>query len=84
MITGSLVPNVTIFDADGNLDIEKTKWHMGWMFDRGLDGLFLTGSYGSGPLMSVEERTEVFRAAKEVAAGYEGKTLIAHVGCIGL
>jgi dihydrodipicolinate synthase/N-acetylneuraminate lyase len=82
MITGSLVPNITIFDADGALNLEKTKWHMGWMFDRGVDGLFLTGSYGSGPLMTIEERIAVFQAAKEVAARYKGKTLIAHVGCI--
>ena len=82
MITGSLVPNITMFDVDGNLDIEKTKWHMGWMLDKGLDGLFLTGSYGSGPLMTIEERADIFRAAKEVAAAHEGKTLIGHVGCI--
>ena len=82
MISGSLVPNITIFDSEGNIDLEKTKWHMGWMFDRGLDGLFLTGSYGSGPLMSVDERVEIFQAAKEVAADYAGKILIAHVGCI--
>lgn len=82
MITGSLVPNITMFDESGNIDIEKTKWHMRWMLDKGLDGLFLTGSYGSGPLMSVEERKAIFEAAKEVVSDYEGKTLIAHVGCI--
>lgn len=82
MIRGSLVPNITIFDAKGNLDLEKTKWHMRWMFEKGLDGLFLTGSYGSGPLMTVEERIEVFRAAKEVASEFEGKFLLPHVGCI--
>lgn len=82
MITGSLVPNITLFDRNGQLDIEKTNWHMGWMFDRGVDGLFLTGSYGSGPLMSVEERIEVYKAAKAAAAHYPGKTLLAHVGCI--
>lgn len=82
MIKGSLVPNITIFDQDDKLDIDKTKWHIGWMLDRGLDGLFLTGSYGSGPLMSVAERSEVFRAAKEVTSNYEAKTLIAHVGSI--
>ncbi len=82
MITGSLVPNITIFDSDGALNLEKTKWHMRWMLDRGVDGLFLTGSYGSGPLMSIEERIAVFEAAKEVSSNYKGKTLIAHVGCI--
>jgi dihydrodipicolinate synthase/N-acetylneuraminate lyase len=82
MITGSLVPNITSFREDGQLDLDRTKWHMRWMFEHGVDGLFLTGSYGSGPLMSVEERTAVFAAAKDVAAGFAGKTLIAHVGCI--
>lgn len=82
MIKGSLVPNITIFDSRGNLDIEKTKWHMRWMFEKGVDGLFLTGSYGAGPLMTIEERIEVFRAAKEVASEFEGKILLPHVGCI--
>ena len=82
MITGSLVPNITFFDASGQLDLDKTKWHMRWMFEKGLDGLFLTGSYGSGPMMTNEERIAVFRAAKEVTAEFEGKVLLPHVGCI--
>lgn len=82
MIKGSLVPNITFFDPKGNLDIEKTKWHMRWMFEKGLDGLFLTGSYGSGPLMTNEERIEVFKAAREVASEFSDRILIPHVGCI--
>jgi len=82
MFTGSLVPNITIFDAQGNLDLDKTQWHMRWMFERGVDGLFLTGSYGSGPLMTNAERIAVFEAAKAVAAEFEGKVLLGHVGCI--
>lgn len=81
MIRGSLVPNITIFDGDGALDLGHTRWHMQWMFEKRVDGLFLTGSYGSGPLMTNEERIEVFRAAKEVASQFEGKILLAHVGC---
>lgn len=82
MIKGSIVPNITFFDVGGKLDIQKTKWHMRWMFDKGLDGLFLTGSYGSGPLMSIEERIEVYNAGKEVVSELQGKFLMAHVGCI--
>lgn len=82
MLKGAIVPNITFFDAHGDLDIERTKWHMRWMFTKGLDGLFLTGSYGAGPLMTVEERIKVFKAAKEVAAEFSGRFLIAHVGCI--
>lgn len=82
MIRGSLVPNITFFDAEGHLDHEKTRWHMQWMFEKGVDGLFLTGSYGAGPLMSLDERIEVFRLAKEVASKFSGKILLPHVGCI--
>ena len=82
MIRGSIVPNITFFDSRGDLDTDRTKWHMRWMFERGLDGLFLTGSYGAGPLMTNEERIEVFRAAREVASEFTDKTLIPHVGCV--
>jgi dihydrodipicolinate synthase/N-acetylneuraminate lyase len=82
MIKGSLVPNITFFDQKGKLDLEKTKWHMRWMFEKGVDGLFLTGSYGSGPMISVDERVEIFKAAKEIASEFKGKSLIPHVGCI--
>lgn len=81
-IQGSLVPNITIFDASGQIDSAKTRWHMDWMLSRGVDGLFLTGSYGAGPLMSTEERISVFRLARESANGFKGKTLLPHVGCI--
>ncbi|MCX7788012.1 MAG: dihydrodipicolinate synthase family protein [Spirochaetes bacterium] len=82
MIKGSLVPNITIFTSNGEIDVEKTAWHMDWMLSKGVDGLFLTGSYGAGPLMSVEERIEIFKIAKKVASKYTGKVLIPHVGCI--
>lgn len=83
MITGSLVPNITMFGIDGHVDLARTEWHMRWMFDHGVDGLFLTGSYGAGPLMSVEERIEIFRLAKRVVTSLTNRpTLIAHVGCI--
>jgi dihydrodipicolinate synthase/N-acetylneuraminate lyase len=82
MIKGSLVPNITIFDADGKIDDAKTCWHMRWMFEKGVDGLFLTGSYGAGPLMTHDERVHIFKLAKEVAAEFGGKTLFGHVGCV--
>jgi dihydrodipicolinate synthase/N-acetylneuraminate lyase len=82
MIRGSLVPNITIFDAQGAIDFAKTRWHMEWMFSKGVDGLFLTGSYGAGPLMTIDERLAVFRLAKDAASSFSGKVLFPHVGCI--
>ena len=81
MIRGSLVPNITFFAATATW-ISGTQWHMRWMFEHGADGLFLTGSYGSGPLMTLNERIAVFAAAKQVAAGFAGKVVLPHVGCI--
>lgn len=81
-IKGSLVPNITLFTKEGLVDEVKTAWHMQWMFRKGVDGLFLTGSYGAGPLMSIDERIRVFELAKSVASRYEAKILFPHVGCI--
>ncbi len=82
MIKGSLVPNITIFTEDGALDLGRTKDHMRWMFARGVDGLYPTGSYGAGPLMTTQERIAVYRAAREVADEFTGKQIVAHVGAI--
>ncbi len=82
MIQGSIVPNITIFAQDGSVDRDKTQWHMRWMFQHGVNGLFLTGSYGAGPLMSTDERIEIFRLAREVADEFPGRFLLPHVGCI--
>lgn len=82
MIKGNLVPNITIFDGQGNIDKAKTEWHMRWMFEKGVGGLFITGSYGAGPIMTVAERIEIFNLAKQVAGEFENIKLIAHVGDI--
>ena len=66
----------------GSLTAIRLLWHMQWMFAKGVDGLFLTGSYGAGPLMTNAERIEVFKLAKLAAANFPGKLLIPHVGCI--
>jgi len=80
MIRGVLAPNITIFDKEGIIDTEKTEKHMRWMFENGVDGFFLTGSYGAGPLMTLEERASIFTLAKKVAKDFPEKFLIAHVG----
>ncbi|MGD8401598.1 MAG: dihydrodipicolinate synthase family protein, partial [Bacillota bacterium] len=82
MIKGNLVPNITIFDEKGNIDKAKTEWHMRWMFEKGVNGLFITGSYGAGPIMSVAERIEVYQMAKKVAGEFDNIKLIAHAGDI--
>lgn len=80
-IVGVLAPNITFFGEDGSVDLGATERHMRWMLTNGINGLFVTGSYGCGPLMTIGERSEVFRLAKSVAADFADAYVIAHVGC---
>jgi dihydrodipicolinate synthase/N-acetylneuraminate lyase len=81
MIKGLITPNLTFFTEGGDLDIAVCKWHMNWLFEKGVNGLFVTGTYGSGYLMSIEERIRIFSLAKAVCDDHENTFVIAHVGC---
>lgn len=78
---GVVPPLVTAFRENGELDEDAQKVIVNFLKER-VYGLFICGSYGSGPLMNVEERRKVFEVtAKEV----KGKIpVIAHVGTTNL
>ena len=52
---GAVPPMITPFTRDGEVDYKGLKILVDFLKER-VDGLFITGSYGSGALMSVEER----------------------------
>ena len=79
-IKGALVPALTFFDRDGNIDEQFQNWHMNWVLDNGVNGLFVTGTYGSGYLMTPEQRVRVFELAKAVSGKHPGTFVVAHVG----
>ena len=78
---GVVPPLVTAFKENGELDENAQERIVNFLKER-VYGLFVCGSYGSGPLMNVEERKKVFEiTAKEV----NGKIpIIAHVGTTNL
>lgn len=78
---GVVPPLVTAFKENGELDENAQEVIVNFLKER-VYGLFVCGSYGSGPLMNVEERKKVFEVtAKEV----NGKIpIIAHVGTTNL
>lgn len=65
---GVVPPMVTPFDESGNLDTDSLRLLVQFLRNH-VHGLFVTGSYGSGPLMSVEERTNVTELSVKVAEG---------------
>jgi dihydrodipicolinate synthase/N-acetylneuraminate lyase len=76
-LKGVIPPMITPFDAKGNLDINNLEKLVGFLVDH-VDGLYICGSYGSGPLMNVEERKTVAEVSVKAAAGKI--PIVAHVG----
>jgi dihydrodipicolinate synthase/N-acetylneuraminate lyase len=76
-LEGVVPPMITPFDVNGNLDINNLEKLVGFLVDH-VDGLYICGSYGSGPLMNVGERKTVAEVSVKVAAGKI--PIVAHVG----
>ena len=67
-LQGIVPPMITPFDREGNLDVENLEKLLDFLKDR-VNGLFICGSYGSGPLMNVEERKKVAEISVRVIRG---------------
>ena len=72
---------VTPFDINENIDEQGLKDLVKHLLDKGIHGLYLTGSTGEGFLMDSEERK---RVVEIVMAEVDGKVpVVVHVGAIG-
>lgn len=65
-IKGVIPPMITPFDEYGGLD-ERNLIRLVEYLSPKVDGLFICGSYGCGPLMSLEERKRVAEIVKKTA-----------------
>jgi dihydrodipicolinate synthase/N-acetylneuraminate lyase len=65
---GVVPPMITPFDKEGNLDVPALETLVTYLKDN-VDGLFITGSYGAGALMSLEERKQVAETTCKVVDG---------------
>jgi dihydrodipicolinate synthase/N-acetylneuraminate lyase len=76
-LEGVVPPMVTPFASDGSLD-EYNLTKLVHFLSEHVHGLFICGSYGNGPLMSVEEKRRVIDVvAKNIPATIQ---LVVHVG----
>lgn len=78
-IQGIIPPMITPFDKDGKLYEEGLKNLVRFLSDK-VDGLFICGSYGAGPIMSPAERKRLAEIVMEEVGGK--LNVIVHVGAI--
>ncbi len=74
---GVVPPVITPFKENGEIDGEGIKTLTSFLKEQ-VDGMFITGSYGSGVLMSTEERMQVAEITLAEAAG--AIPIVVHVG----
>ena len=66
---GIFVPNIVIFDADGNINFGEMERYIAWLIDAGIHGLYPNGSTGEFVRLSAAERREVVRIIANVNQG---------------
>lgn len=76
-LQGVVPPMITPFDQQGELDLDNLERLLRFLKDK-VDGVYICGSYGSGPMMNIEERKQVAETAVKVL---DGKiNIVAHTG----
>lgn len=63
---GCIPPMITPFDREGNVDVEALRKLVRFL-DGKAHGIFICGSYGCGPMMSVKERKMVAEICRDEA-----------------
>ena len=77
-LTGIIPPLLIPFDKDGGINEGSLRNLIDFQIERGIGGLFPGGTFGSGPLMSVNERK---KCAEIIVDGAAGRVpVIIHVG----
>lgn len=72
---------VSCFDENENYDAKRQRKVASYLIDRGVNGLYLTGSTGEGFLMTPDERK---RLVEDVIDEVKGRVpVMVHVGAIG-
>jgi 4-hydroxy-tetrahydrodipicolinate synthase len=77
-VKGIIPPLTTPFTEDGNVYEAGLRHLVEFQVEKGVHGLFICGTYGSGPIMTTEQRKRVHEIVVNQTNGRS--TVIAHVG----
>ncbi|HEX2849919.1 MAG TPA: 4-hydroxy-tetrahydrodipicolinate synthase [Acidimicrobiales bacterium] len=64
-----LTAMVTPFDQNGDLDLDEAARLARWLTDHGSDGLVVAGTTGEAPVLTDEEKLDLWRAVAEAVTG---------------
>ena len=78
-ISGLFTAIITPFDAQGRVDLEAFAKLMRFQVAKGVDGIYVCGTTGLAPLLSLEERKSLAEAAIEESGGKI--PVVVQVGC---
>lgn len=81
-IEGIFCPVLTPFTRDGEIYVDGVKVFTEFLIEKGIKGFYINGTYGLGPLMTVEERKKSAEVFIENAKN--NVTTIVHVGSSSL
>lgn len=80
--TGIFVANTTPFKKDGTLDLNGLASEIDYLIKSKVNGFFVAGTYGEGPMMNLDELNEYFNTYSDVVKGRV--PIIAQVGAVTL
>jgi N-acetylneuraminate lyase/4-hydroxy-tetrahydrodipicolinate synthase len=78
VLQGIIPPLTTPFTKEGDVYVKGLRQLVEFQIEKGSHGLFICGTYGSGPIMTVEERKKVHEVVVDQVKGR--LTVVAHVG----
>ena len=79
-VTGIIVPPVTPFDDNGDIDVGATRELISYLISSGVHGIFPGGTTGEGPLLTLAERRLLAEIVVDETAGQI--PVIIHTGAI--
>lgn len=68
-LTGVIPPVLTPFDDEGRLIEAEFRGYLSFLLDKGVDGVFILGTAGEGPLLSLPDRKTIAEIAVDEVAG---------------
>ena len=79
MIRGILIPVITPFDNNQRVDEPMLRQLIDFYAESGVQGLFVLGSSGQGPVMSTEERKRAAEAAVQHKVHRRSSTILSPI-----